>query len=374
LSGVDLSATILIDINLSGADLSGVDLSSTTLIDINLSGADLSGADLSGADLSGADLSSANLSGADLSGANLDWVNLTGTIIDGHTKLDHKWYFIWQLVNSKLKPECYQLSLFDFSDSFQYNHYVGQDLNSTCLNNCQITDLNLSFSMFYRCDCQNTNFTNTNLYGSNFHSANLSGANLSGTDLRCAVLIGANLKGADLSYADLRYANLHGVDLTYTNTEGAKFSMFEDISCSWNQIDDEEFEKLCYDILKEKHKPIEINKIGKSCSRDGGRDIVFYKLRNKAIDKNPVKWITQCKLIRNGNSLTGKKVENIRDMLDHYDAGGFCIMTSAVIDSTLHDKLDKLKDKNGFEVERWSYLEIERFLAEHPEIRSRYFK
>jgi hypothetical protein len=49
-------------------------------------------------------------------------------------------------------------------------------------------------------------------------------------------------------------------------------------------------------------------------------------------------------------------------------------MTSSIIDATLHDKLDDLRDKIGIQVEKWSYLEIERFLAEHPEIKARYFK
>ncbi|MEA5550120.1 restriction endonuclease [Anabaena cylindrica UHCC 0172] len=165
--------------------------------------------------------------------------------------------------------------------------------------------------------------------------------------------------------------NLQKVDLTSTKKERAKFSTY-DISCPWTQLDDEQFEELCYDLIKEKHNPIEIHKIGKSRSRDGGRDIVFYK--SIGINNNPVKWIVQCKLIRNGKSLTGKKVDNIRDMLDEYNAGGFCVMTSGIIDATLHDKLDNMKEKTAIEIEKWSYLEIERFLAEHPEIKARYFK
>lgn len=103
-------------------------------------------------------------------------------------------------------------------------------------------------------------------------------------------------------------------------------------------------------------------------------EILYFINQKILIDSIPIKWIVQCKLIRNGKSLTGKKVENIRDMLDEYNAGGFCVMTSSIIDATLHDKLDSLRDKNGIEVEKWSYLELERFLAEHPEIKARYFK
>ena len=49
-------------------------------------------------------------------------------------------------------------------------------------------------------------------------------------------------------------------------------------------------------------------------------------------------------------------------------------MTSGSIGPSLHKKLNKLTEKNRFEVERWSYLEIERFLADHPEIKARYFQ
>ncbi|MFM5983030.1 MAG: pentapeptide repeat-containing protein [Sphaerospermopsis kisseleviana] len=384
LSNADLSDANLNDANLARADLSGADLSGANLSDAylndanlsdaNLSGANLSDVDLSGADLSGADLSGVDLSGVDLSGAKLNSVNLTGTIIDDETKLDDKWYFVWQIMNGKLeslkqKPY-YQLCLFN---SFDHNHYVGKDLSNACLKNLELTELNLSFSILYRADCQNTNFTDTNLYCANFHSANLRGANFTNADLRYAILIDADLRGADLTNADLRYANLHGVDLKRTkSTKGAKILQFDDISCSWNQLNDDQFEELCYDILREKHKLTNIDKIGNSRSRDGGRDIVFFK--GVDINKKPIKWIAQCKLKSDKRSLGSSQVTDISDMLVAQEAKGFCIMTSGIIDATLHDKLDALRDRNGIEVERWSYLEIERFLAEHPEIKARYFK
>jgi uncharacterized protein YjbI with pentapeptide repeats len=380
LSNADLSDANLNDANLSGANLSDTNLSDAYLNDANLSDANLSGAnlsdvDLSGADLSGADLSGVDLSGVDLSVAKLNWVNFKSTIIDSHTKLEAKWYFVWQIMNGKLeslkqKPY-YQLCLFN---SFDHNHYVGKDLSNACLKNLELTELNLSFSILYRADCQNTNFTDTNLYCANFHSANLRGSNFTNADLRYAILIDADLRGADLTNADLRYANLHGVDLKFSKIEGAKILQFDDISCSWNQLDDDQFEELCYDILLKEHdlKLTNIDKIDKSRSRDGGRDIVFSK--GVDINKKPIKWIAQCKLKSDKGSLGKSQVPDILDMLKAQEAKGFCIMTSGIIGATLHDSLDSLRDKNGIEVEKWSYLEIERFLAEHPEIKARYFK
>ncbi|MEQ8974162.1 MAG: hypothetical protein RIE73_27675 [Coleofasciculus sp. C1-SOL-03] len=56
-----------------------------------------------------------------------------------------------------------------------------------------------------------------------------------------------------------------------------------------------------------------------------------------------------------------------------YGAGGFCVMTSGVIDSALYDKLEAIADQTSIETDEWSRLEIERFLAKHPEIKYRYF-
>ncbi|MBD2692171.1 hypothetical protein [Anabaena catenula] len=92
------------------------------------------------------------------------------------------------------------------------------------------------------------------------------------------------------------------------------------------------------------------------------------------LGKPSVKWIAQCKLIRNGSSLSASKVQNITDVLVQYEAKGFCIMTSGIIDSTLYDKLDAIKKEMGIEIDDWCNLKIERFLANHPVIRNRYFQ
>jgi len=146
------------------------------------------------------------------------------------------------------------------------------------------------------------------------------------------------------------------------------------ISCPWNHINDDEFEELCYDILSqsERFNPNTIRKMGKSRSRDGGRDIVIEGIRIKKTDP-VIKYIVQCKLIKSGKSLSGAKI-NFSDTIDQYDAGGFIVMTNGVIDSTLYDKLDTICKKKGVETQTWSKLEIERFLSQRPEIKKRYFK
>ena len=143
-----------------------------------------------------------------------------------------------------------------------------------------------------------------------------------------------------------------------------------DIACSWDKLDDNQFEELCYDVINYRHQPTKILKMGKSRSRDGGRDIVFHTTGRAG--QPPVKWIVQCKLIRDGSSLAGSKVQ-VADPVDQYGAGGFCVMTSGVIDSTLYDKLEGVARNRGIEIDWWSRLELERFLARHTELRDRYF-
>jgi uncharacterized protein YjbI with pentapeptide repeats len=85
LRGADLYGANLSDADLRGAILSRANLSHAHLFHANLSDADLSGADLIGANMGGAHLIGArlyvaNLSGANLIGANLRETNLGGTI------------------------------------------------------------------------------------------------------------------------------------------------------------------------------------------------------------------------------------------------------------------------------------------------------
>jgi hypothetical protein len=176
-----------------------------------------------------------------------------------------------------------------------------------------------------------------------------------------------------LHNADLRYANPEGADLRNANLDGAKLVINPtDLRCCWDVLDDELFEELCYHVIADHYQPSQIQKMGKSRSRDGGRDIVFYTPARA--HKRSVQWIVQCKLIRAGTSLPASKVKNINEILAQYPAGGFCVMTSGLIDSTLHDRLDDIARNKGIQIDSWCRLKLERFLAQHPELRYRYFK
>ena len=146
------------------------------------------------------------------------------------------------------------------------------------------------------------------------------------------------------------------------------------IKCDWKLLSDERFEQLCYDIvyIHPKFDSETIKKMGKSRSRDGGRDIVVYEKKNVHGEK-PRKWIFQCKLITDNTSLSATKLADVGDMLEQYDAEGFGVMTSSFIDATLYDKLEKICQKRMVKELHFSVFEIERLLARNTALKSRYF-
>jgi hypothetical protein len=142
----------------------------------------------------------------------------------------------------------------------------------------------------------------------------------------------------------------------------------------WSALDDDQFEQLCYDLVfaNPKFDSDTIRRMGKSRSRDGGRDIVVEEVRRFPLDASR-KWIFQCKLIRDGSSLTATKLRDVGDMLDQYGAGGFGVFTSAPIDATLYDKLDGVCQRRGIKQSHYSVHELERRLARYPAILRKYF-
>ena len=94
---------------------------------------------------------------------------------------------------------------------------------------------------------------------------------------------------------------------------------------------------------------------------------------SKNCRRYPRKWIFQCKLITNSKSLSATRLIDVGDMLEHYNAQGFGVMTSAPIDATLYDKLDAICSKCKIEQINFSVLESERALYYDDILRCRYF-
>jgi hypothetical protein len=146
------------------------------------------------------------------------------------------------------------------------------------------------------------------------------------------------------------------------------------ISLPWDQLDDEHFEQLCVDILfyNPSFNPDTIRKMGKSRSRDSGRDIEIWT--HARPNYQAEKFIFQCKFLKPGSSLTATKMLDISDTVDQFGASGYGVMTNVVIDPTLYDKLDRLALNKGIRVDDYSVYKLERILARYPAVVERHFK
>jgi hypothetical protein len=147
------------------------------------------------------------------------------------------------------------------------------------------------------------------------------------------------------------------------------------VDLAWEALDDELFEQLCYDYLYalpqfDRHR---LEKIGKSRSRDGGRDIVAWTNPAPSIFRPPMKFIFQCKHIGANTSLTTKHFQSVSDVIEQYDAGGYGVMCSGYIDATLHDRIDAIAARRMVDVRKVDRFQLERFLACRPHIVERYF-
>lgn len=148
------------------------------------------------------------------------------------------------------------------------------------------------------------------------------------------------------------------------------------IALPWTQIDDEVFEQLCYDYVfaHPEFDKDRIEKIGKSRSRDGGRDIVAWTISDRLQVRPPVKYIFQCKHIGSDASLTPKHLQAIGDTIEQYSAGGYGVMCSGYIDATLHDRIDAITtNRNLSSSRKIDRFQLERFLARRPHLVERYF-
>lgn len=165
----------------------------------------------------------------------------------------------------------------------------------------------------------------------------------------------------------------------FINAAKQLFSSIEDefvteakTDMNWASFDDEMFEELCYDIVyhNSKFDKNTIRKMGKSRSRDGGRDIVVFT--KSTFGEKPKKYIFQCKLSGREKSINTSNVGSVSDVIDQYRADGYGLMCNCYIDSTLFDRLDGISDRRGINIETWSGFEIERFLSRRPLLKQRY--
>lgn len=146
-------------------------------------------------------------------------------------------------------------------------------------------------------------------------------------------------------------------------------------NCNWSEIDDDIFEELCYDVLycHPHFDSSTIQKMGKSRSRDGGRDIVI-KTKKTPTNEQEL-FIFQCKYLSAKTSLSAAKISNAANVIIQYGAKGYGVFTSTVIDSTLYDMLDGFNRSINIDVSFcFSKYELERYLNRHQLIKQKYFR
>jgi len=145
-------------------------------------------------------------------------------------------------------------------------------------------------------------------------------------------------------------------------------------NCNWLKLNDDTFEELCYDILfcHPKFDSTTIQKMGKSKSRDGGRDILIKSKKTPTNEQDL--YIFQCKFLSESSSLSAAKIPNAGNVVMQYGAKGYGVFTTTVIDSTLYDMLDGFNRNLDIDTSNnWSKYELERHLNRHQMIKNKYF-
>lgn len=177
----------------------------------------------------------------------------------------------------------------------------------------------------------------------------------------------SKLRTSEIKEIRLQLNPLHTI---LGNVIGAK----NHYSIDWTQINDEQFEHLCYDIIYDhpKFNKHSIRKMGKSKSRDGGRDIT---VMTKSVNgSEPELYIFQCKLLNSSSSLTRTKMNDAANVIMQFGAKGYGVFTNVLIDSTLYDMLDGFTNSIGTHTrENWGKLELEKNLNDNDSLRNKYF-
>jgi len=140
------------------------------------------------------------------------------------------------------------------------------------------------------------------------------------------------------------------------------------IKFNWLLINDEIFEQLCYDLILRDGRfiPEETRKMGKSKSRDGGRDIKTFEKSRTGKNKKGL-WIIQCKYSKLNKSL-GRNDIILSELVDEYKPYGVIIATNMVIDAGAYDKFDKIAENRSIDINYWDRLWIERLLNRNPDL------
>lgn len=151
-------------------------------------------------------------------------------------------------------------------------------------------------------------------------------------------------------------------------------------SFTWSsKIDGQEFEDLVRELLEADPFVLQVRSAGPARERDGGKDLLikqlvpgFRKARWDADDSNlqEIPVVVQCKAM--ASTVGVSDVREIRDVIEDAGAQGFLLVTSSRVSSALTNRLDAIRDKNGFHTDWWDRHQLEVLLRRNPHIVRRY--
>lgn len=141
----------------------------------------------------------------------------------------------------------------------------------------------------------------------------------------------------------------------------------------WQNLDAEQFEIFIYEVICRdgRFDPKETHKMGKTKSRDGGRDVIT-KRRWYAGVCSSKHWIAQCKFSWDMNKSLRQKDVILSELIDQYAPEGVIIATNMIIDAGTQDKLQMIGKHRNIPVELWDRFELERLLDAYPDLERKY--
>jgi hypothetical protein len=152
---------------------------------------------------------------------------------------------------------------------------------------------------------------------------------------------------------------------------------------NWSVLDEDIFEELGYDILIDRGYE-RVERMGTVYTPDGGRDLVAYRrgaaqslyLTELALGQSK-KWIFQCKYSTR-DQLRLSDLGSFVDVVAHYNASGYGIITNAAIAPQIYDRLLALKANPGMpffsDYDVFSGSEISRIICSRPVLFRKYFR
>ena len=148
-----------------------------------------------------------------------------------------------------------------------------------------------------------------------------------------------------------------------------------------------DLEDLCADLIGREPGVVRAKPVGRVSDRDGGRDILIDRkvpnehasavnigasedpTQHRSSGTKVVRVIAQVK--SRSRSIGKADVQDIRDMLEHYQAEGFLLVGYPRISTALVDYLDRL-GKTLVRTDWWEARDLEERLRRHPDIAKRY--